>query len=653
MEDIKYLKLLASQYPNIPAVSTEIINLKAILNLPKSTEHFLTDLHGEDEAFQHILKTASGIIKYQIEQIFGNEIPEEDKNELATLIYYPEEKLKILEEENKLTKDWYKVSLNRILSLCKEVSSIYTRSKVRKALPKKFAYIIEELLHTREDDKNKREYHNQIISTIIEIGQAENFITELANLIQTFSIDKLHIVGDIFDRGPNPHKILEELKNHHNCDIQWGNHDILWMGAALGQKALLATAIRITLRYGHLELLEEDYGINMRPLARFAAQVYKDDIYKEFQPKLIEKDLDSKEKQIIAQMQKAIAIIQFKLEGNLIKRRSEFKMNEALYLDKINYEKGTIILNGQEYKLTDTHFPTIDPKNPYKLNEQEKEVIKQLSHSFKNNDKLQNDVRFLFNNGSMCLKYNDNLLFHGCVPLTPEGEFSSMKINGKEYKGEDLLDFFDEIIRKSYSYKYEKTDYRDWLWYLWRGELSPLFGKDKMTTFSRYFTSDKSLYIEKENPYFELRNNEKIADKILKEFELDPKTGHIINGHTPVKEKKGESPVKANGKLFVIDGGISAAYQKKTGIAGYTLTYNSFEMRLIYHKPFISKEAAVREGNDTVSSNRIVKFIGKKKISNTDIGFELKEKIDNLMELLKAYNKGILKEKYKNKNKGV
>lgn len=646
MEDKKYLKLLSNQYPNVPAVSTEIINLKAILNLPKSTEHFLTDLHGEHEAFQHMLRTASGVIKYQIDQIFSNKLDKQEKNELATLIYYPEEKLKLLKNQKELTKKWYTTFLNRIIKLCKVVSSTYTRSKVRKALPQKFAYIIEELLHLKKQDQNKKEYHDQIISTIIEIGQAENFIISLSHLIQTFSIDKLHIIGDIFDRGPNPHKIIEELKDHHNCDIQWGNHDILWIGAALGQKALLATAIRITLRYGNLELLEEDYGINMRPLARLASYYYKKDIYKKFYPKQINKDLDKKEKSIISQMQKAIAVIQFKLEGNLIKERPEFKMNEAHYLEKIDYERGIITLEGKEYELTDNNFPTIDPENPYKLNKQEKEVIEQLSHSFKNNDKLQNDIRFLFNNGSMYLRYNDNLLFHGCVPLKENGEFSSWKIDGVEYKGKKLLDFFDDIIRKSYSYKYENTDYRDWLWYLWRGELSPLFGKNKMTTFCRYFTDEPSLYKEKENPYYEARENEAICDKILKEFELNPENGHIINGHTPVKEKHGESPIKGNGKLLVIDGGIATSYQKKTGIAGYTLTYNSVEMRLIYHKPFISKESAVKEGNDTVSSKRIVKFNNKKKISDTDIGNKLQKKINNLMKLLEAYNKGILKEKY-------
>ncbi len=647
MTNLKYLNLLSKQYPNIPDVSTEIINLKAILNLPKSTEHFLTDLHGEYEAFDHMLRTASGLIEFKIDQIFAADISKQEKKELVALIIYPEMKLKSLKNYNQLSEKWYIISLNRIIKLCKEDSSIYTRSKVRKALPEEFAYILEELLHLKDNDENKKEYHNQIISTIIEIGQAENFIISLSELIQTFAVDKLHIIGDIFDRGPHPHKILEKLKEHHNCDVQWGNHDILWMGAGLGQKALIATAIRTTLRYGNLELLEESYGINMRPLARLAMNFYETDIYDDFSPKLIDKEIDKKDKQITSQMQKAIAIIQFKLEGNLIKRRPEFKMNEALYLDKIDYDRGIIKLDGQEYELTDCNFPTIDPQNPYKLNSQEREVIDQLSYSFKNNDKLQKDIRFLFNNGSMYLKYNGNLLFHGCVPLTEEGKFSSMEINGECCRGKELLDFFDDIIRKSYSYKFEKTDYRDWLWYLWRGELSPLFGKDKMTTFCRYFIDDKSLYKEKENYYYKAREEESICKKILSEFGLDPEEGYIINGHTPVKEKYGESPVKGNGKLLVIDGGISAAYHHKTGIAGYTLIYSSSEMRLISHKPFISRQDAIQDGNDKLSSMRIVKFDDKQKIAHTDIGIKLKDKIKNLMELLTAYKKGIIKEKYK------
>ena len=654
MQDSKILELLSEQFPNIPAVSTEIINLKAILNLPKSTEHFLTDLHAEYEAFQYMLKTASGVIEYKINQVFKSGITEEEKRELASLIFYPEEKLeKIKEEQGGISRQEYIKFLNQIIKLSKDVSSIYTRSKVRKALPKEFAYIIEELLHLKKDDKNKRDYHNQIMSTIIDIGQAENFIISLSELIQRFAVDKLHIVGDIFDRGPNPHKIMDVLKNHHNVDLQWGNHDILWMGAGLGQRALIATAVRVSLRYGNLELLEEGYGINMRPLARLARNYYEDFKGDIFCPKLIERDIDDKDKEISAQMQKAIAVIQFKLEGNLIKKHPEFKMNEALYMEKIDYDQGIIKLNGNQYKLSDNHFPTIDPENPYQLNQEEQKVIDQLSYSFQNNDRLQEDIRFIFNNGNMYKEYNGNLLFHGCVPMDESGEFSTIDVGGKEVKGRELLDFFQDIVRQSYSVNKEKDDQRDWLWYLWRGEYSPLFGKDRMTTFLRYFTDeeDESLYKENKNPYYSLREQEEVCNKILREFDMKPENGLIINGHTPVEEKRGESPIKGNGKLVVIDGGISAAYHEKTGIAGYTLTFSDSKMKLISHKPFISKEKALEKGiKDTLDSKIVAKFDPPKKISDTDIGDKLKDDIKYLEKLLDAYKKGIIKEKYSKKN---
>ncbi|MFW5980041.1 MAG: fructose-1,6-bisphosphatase [Halanaerobiales bacterium] len=650
MNELKYLKLLSEQFSNIPAVSTEIINLKAILNLPKSTEHFLTDLHGEYETFQHRLKSASGVIEYKIDKLFGEKISDKEKRELAALIFYPEEKLKNLKKKNEgLSSEKFKTYLNQLIKLCREISSIYTRTKVRKTLPEEFSYVLEELLYLNKNDKNKRDYHNQILSTIIDIDQTENFIISLAELIQTFAVDKLHVIGDIYDRGPNPHKILEVLKNHHNVDIQWGNHDILWMGAGLGQKALLATAIRISIRYGNLEMLEEGYGINMRPLASFARSNYPEVDPDFFAPKLINKKMDKSEWEISTKMQKAIAIIQFKLEGNLIKKRSEFDMNEALYLDKIDYDRGVIKLEGKEYKLTDSNFPTINPEKPYQLTSQEQEVIDQLSYSFKNNDRLQDDIRFLFNNGSMYKKHNGNLLFHGCVPLDESGEFSTIEVEGKEVSGKDLLDFFDEIVRKSYSYRKNEVDHRDWLWYLWRGEYSPLFGKTRMTTFLRYFTAadDQSLYKERKNPYYQAREDEKICKKILKEFDLDPDTGHIINGHTPVAEKLGDSPIKGNGRLLVIDGGISGAYYEKTGIAGYTLTYNHSEMRLISHKPFVSREKALqKETNDIVSSSVVVKFDEVQKIADTDIGKKLKGDIKNLEKLLEKYREGIIKEKY-------
>lgn len=649
MKNIKYLKLLAEQFPNIPAVSTEIINLKAILNLPKSTEHFLTDLHGEAEAFKYMLKTASGVIEYKIDQIFNGELKDAEKRELATLIFYPKSKMKELEERGGIPPEWYKEALDYMVRMSKEVSSIYTRSKVRKALPEKFAYIIEELLHIKEGDSNKKDYKDQILTTIIEVGQARDFIIALSELIQTFAVDKLHIIGDIFDRGPAPEVIMDVLKSHHNVDIQWGNHDILWMGAALGHNSLIATALRIALRYGNLEFLEEGYGINMRPLARFAMNHYpivKKDIY---EPRLINRELDDNEIKIMAQMHKAIAVIQFKLEGQLIKNRPEFKMNEALYLEKIDYENGILKLDGQEYQLTDKHLPTIDPKDPYRLSGWEKEVINQLSYSFRNNDRLQEDIRYLFNHGSMYKKYNGNLLFHGCVPMTEAGEFSKVKIRGENYSGKKLMDFFDDIIRRSYSSQNEEADFKDWLWYLWRGELSPLFGKDRMTTFLRYFTNeeDNQLYKENKNPYYQAREEEKICQKILSEFCLDPETGHIINGHTPVAQKKGESPIKGKGRLLVIDGGISAAYHEKTGIAGYTLTYSNTKMRLISHEPFVSKKNALhKDSRDTISAVEVLKFDKSQKIADTDIGVKLSEDVKYLMQLLEAYQDGIIKEKY-------
>jgi len=649
MRDLKYLKLLAEQFPNIPAVSTEIINLKAILNLPKSTEHFLTDLHGEAESFKYMLKTASGVIEYKIDQIFKDQLTDTEKRELATLIFYPKSKMKEFEGRGGIPSIWYKEALDYMVKISKEVSSIYTRSKVRKALPEKFAYIIEELLHIKEGESNKKDYKDQILTTIIEVGQAREFIIALSELIQTFAVDKLHIIGDIFDRGPAPEVIMDVLKDHHNVDIQWGNHDILWMGAALGQKSLIATALRIALRYGNLEFLEEGYGINMRPLARFAMNHYQDVDQEIFEPRLINRELDINELKIMSQMHKAIAVIQFKLEGQLIKRRPEFQMNEALYLEKIDYEKGTLKLAGKEYKLTDDELPTVDPQNPYKLSNWEEELIKQLSHSFQNNDKLQQDIRFLYNHGSMYKIYNGNLLFHGCVPLDEADDFSVVEIEGEEYSGKKLMDFFDDVIRRSYSSPEADSEFKDWLWYLWRGELSPLFGKDRMTTFLRYFTDEDEpgLYRENKNPYYQAREKESICKKILSEFELDPNKGHIINGHTPVAEKKGENPVKGNGRLLVIDGGISAAYHEKTGIAGYTLTYSNTKMRLISHEPFISKKNALhKDSRDTISATEVLKFEQPQKIADTDIGKKLNEDVKYLMQLLEAYEDGIIKEKY-------
>ena len=649
MRSIEYLKLLSKEYPNIASVSSEIINLQAILNLPKATEHFLTDLHGEDEAFDHVIRTASGVLKRKIDDIFGAHLHEEDKKQLGVLIFYPEQKLKELHEKNITTSNWYKITLNRVINICKVISSKYTRSKVRKALPKDFAYIIEELLHLKNTQLNKEDYYNNIINTIIEIGRADDFIIQISYLIQRLAVDKLHIVGDIFDRGNGAHKIIERLIKHHDCDVQWGNHDILWIGAALGHPALVATAVRVTLRYANLSILEDSYGINLRPLLTFAMNTYKNDSCEEFMPKVDNNLFNESEKYMIAQMHKAISIIQFKIEEKIMKENPELHINNIDYLENINYKKGTIKLNNTEYSLTSNNFPTIDPKNPLKLTEEEENILSNLIKSFVESEKLKSHIYFFINKGSMYLKTNGNLLFHGCIPMDKEGNFEELEINGRKYKGRALLDKFDVYVRKSYFHKDKKNKYLKWLWYLWRGEKSPLFGKNKMSTFERYFIKDKETHKETKNAYYTLREKEEIALKVLDEFDLSKK-GYIINGHTPVKVKKGESPIKANGRLLVIDGGFCRAYQNTTGIAGYTLIFNSYGLVLNSHKKFEGTKKAISEGQDIVSSTNILKKSERLKVKNTDIGKELIKEIEDLKELLEAYKNGVLKEKAKKFN---
>ncbi|ASW43972.1 MAG: fructose-1,6-bisphosphatase [Clostridiales bacterium] len=649
--ELRYLKLLSKQYPTIADACIEIINLQAILNLPKGTEHFLSDIHGEYEPFIHVLKNASGVIKRKIQDIFGNSLMEEEIKSLATLIYYPEQKLELIIKKEKNIEDWYKVTLYRLIEVCRRVSSKYTRSKVRKALPKDFAYIIEELLHEESNNSNKERYYNEIIKTIINIGRSKEFITAICKVIQDLVIDRLHIVGDIFDRGPGADIIMDTLINYHSVDIQWGNHDIVWMGAAAGSEACIATVIRSSARYGNLATIEDGYGISLLPLATFAIDFYGNDECLEFKP-IIENDKNYSDKEIniISKMHKAIAIIQFKLEGAVIKRRPYFSMEDRLLLDKINYEKGTINLNGKEYKLKDTNFPTIDPKDPYKLIPEEIELIEKLKSSFLNSEKLQRHVSFLFAKGSLYLKYNSNLLYHGCIPLNDDGTFKKVRIgaSGKEYSGKALLDRLEIIVREGYFHKDNpeaKLYGMDMIWYLWNGSCSPLFGKDKMTTFERYFIEDKETHIEKKNHYFDLEDDEKACNMIFEEFGLDPKTSHIINGHVPVKIKKGESPIKANGKLLVIDGGFSKAYQSQTGIAGYTLIYNSYGLSLVSHEPFESTQKAIEEEKDILSTRVILETeVERMRVADTDIGKELKLQIEDLEKLLNAYRTGLIKE---------
>ena len=645
--ELRYLKSLSKQYPNIASASTEIINLQAILNLPKGTEHFMTDVHGEYEQFNHVLKNGSGSVRRKIDEEFGNTLSSKDKKSLATLIYYPKEKLEIVMQEEENIEDWYKITLYRLVQITKHVSSKYTRSKVRKALPKDFAYIIEELITEKAEVQDKEGYYNEIVHTIIRIGRAPDFIVALSKLIQRLVIAHLHIVGDIYDRGPGPHIILHTLRHYHSVDVQWGNHDIVWMGAAAGSLACIANVVRMSARYGNLDTLEEGYGINLIPLATFALEQYKN-TSEAFAIKY-NTDYNTKDLGMDMKMHKAMAVIQFKLEGQIIKRRPEFMMEDRLLLDKINFEKGTVMVEGREYKMRDMDFPTIDPANPYELTPEETEVMERLRQAFTRCDKLQKDVRFLFSKGGLYKVYNSNLLYHGCVPLDEEGNFLKVNVFGKEYSGKALYDILDTYARRGYYASRESGDKakgEDILWYIWTGPNSPVFGKDKMTTFERYFIEDKETHVETKNAYYRLYDNEEIVDKILREFGLDTTKSHIVNGHVPVERKKGESPIKCNGKLLVIDGGFSKAYQHKTGIAGYTLVANSYGMRLVSHEPFESTEAAIRKESDIFSDSIVVETALRRQcVADTDIGVELKESIHQLEELLDAYREGVLVEK--------
>ncbi len=646
--ELKYLKSLANQYPNIAAASTEIINLQAILNLPKGTEHFLTDIHGEYEQFNHVLKNGSGAIRRQIDEEFGNTLSNKDKKSLATLIYYPQEKLDIVLQEEENIEDWYKITLHRLVQITKKVASKYTRSKVRKALPKDFAYIIEELITERAEISDKEGYYNEIIHTIIRIGRAPEFIVALSNLIQRLVIDHLHIVGDIYDRGPGPHIIMDTLMNYHSVDIQWGNHDIVWMGAACGHLPCIATVVRIAARYGSLDTLEEGYGINLIPLATFALDTYKDVNCDAFAIKY-NTDYNTKDLSLDMKIHKAIAVIQFKLEGQVIKKHPEFEMDDRLLLDKIDYEKKTVLAYGKEYPMLDTEFPTVDPKDPYNLTPDEEQVMARIQQAFLKCEKLQRHVRFLYSNGGLYKIHNSNLLYHGCVPLDENGNFKAVNVDGKKYRGRELYDVLDNYARKGYYAKNDPAGMRkaqDYIWYIWAGPNSPVFGKDKMTTFERYFIEDKETHKETKNSYYSLLDNEEVLNRILEEFGLDTKKSHIINGHVPVELKKGETPIKCEGKLLIIDGGFSKAYQSKTGIAGYTLVANSHGVRLVAHEPFESMEAAIQHESDIFSDSTIVENAPVRiRVADTDIGTEIKESIKQLELLLQAYRDGTIIEK--------
>ncbi|MDR0304731.1 MAG: fructose-1,6-bisphosphatase [Chitinispirillales bacterium] len=645
----EYLKLLAQSYPTVDAVCTEIINLQAILSLPKGTEHFISDIHGEYEAFSHILRNSSGIIRSKLERLFEKEMTEKQIRELATLIYYPKEKLALIRKEKIDLSEWYLITLHRLIRFFSAVSEKYTRSKVKKTLPKEFSFIIDELVYEHKGEKEN--YYDNIIREIINLDRADAFIVALAETIQIFAVDHLHIIGDIFDRGPLAHKIMDVLTKYHHVDIQWGNHDVIWMGAAAGSDICVAEVLRISLRYGNFTTIEQGYGISLRPLAVFALRTYVKDECVIYQPKTESGMFSEREKRELAKMHKAIAIIRFKLEGELIMRRPKWNLEKRLLLSKIDYLRNVITIDNVEYPINDKDgFCTIDPNAPYKLTAAERELMEEMKNAFTQSEKLQFHARFLFSHGSMYLCMNDNLLFHGCIPLNPDGTLKEIEMFGKKYKGKELFDNFDKYARQGFFSTDAKSKLlgQDLLWYLWSGENSPIFAKDKMATFERYYISDKELHVEKKNPYYDYRDNEAVCDKILLEFGLDPQYSHIINGHIPVKVKKGEKPSKANGKLMVIDGGFSKAYHSITGIGGYTLIFNSWGISLVSHEPFSSTEDAILHGTDIVSTRDIVEFNRKRiLICDTDVGLELKEKINNLRELLATYRNGTISEEKK------
>jgi len=646
-EELRYLQRLAELYPTIGKASTEIINLQSILNLPKGTEHFMSDLHGEYEAFSHVLRNGSGAVRKKIDDVFGHTLSNHDKRDLATLIYYPREKIRLVKKTEDDMENWYKITLYRLIEVCKTTASKYTRSKVRKALPHDYAYVIEELITEKAEVLDKEAYYNSIVNTIIEIRRAENFIIALAELIQRLVVDHLHILGDIFDRGPAPHFIMDRLMEYHSLDIQWGNHDVVWMGAAVGQGACIATVLRNSIRYDNLDILEDGYGINLLPLATFALEIYQDDSCQNFEIKG-STDYNVLEKELSRKMHKAISIIQFKLEGQLLMKRKEFQMEDRCLLHRINPEKGTITMpDGNEYPLKDTNFPTIDWEHPYDLTEGEQGVMERLEAAFRNCEKLQNHMRFLLDRGGLYKIYNNNLLFHGCIPLNEDGSLKEIEVYGEKYKGRALYDALESYVRRAFFAvdQEEQEKGRDILWYIWASPNSPLFGKDKMTTFERYLIEDKETHTEKKGSYYRLLEKEEVVDRMLREFGLDPSESHIINGHVPVHQSEGESPVKCGGKIIVIDGGLCTAYQKVTGIAGYTLIYNSYGLFLAAHEPFTSAEEAVSKGNDIVSSQMAVYYSSKRRlVGDTDNGRALRERIQELSSLLDAYRKGTIKE---------
>ena len=657
--DKHYLQLLSQSFPTIADAAKEIINLEAIMNLPKGTEHFLADLHGESEAFQHVLKNASGNIKRKVNELFGNTIRESEKKELCTLIYYPEEKLELIKAQETDLDDWYRITIHQLVRVCRDVSSKYTRSKVRKSLPEDFSYIIEELLHERTDDIDKAAYVAVIVNTIISTGRADDFICAICNVIQRLAIDQLHILGDIYDRGPGAHKIMDTLRQYHSWDIQWGNHDILWMGASAGNDACICNVLRLCLRYANLSTIEE-YGINLVPLATFALEVYGDDPCEEFIPRLLPgNEMDEKTRQLTAKMHKAIAVIQFKEEAQIFKRHPEWQMEERCLFEHVDYERGVCEIDGHEYVMGSCHFPTINPAAPNQLTEEETLLMQKLHHSFRISEKLHKHIRTMLSHGCMYAIHNSNLLFHASIPLNDDGSLKEVEIYpGKKYAGRDLMHNIGMLIRAAFQTnsasgelaatpeEYPREYARDYFLYLWCGKDSPLFDKSKMATFERYFLKDAETYKEEKGNYFKLRLDEAVCDRILDAFGVKGENRHIINGHVPVHASKGENPIKAGGRLMVIDGGFSEAYHKETGIAGYTLVYHSRGFQLVQHEPFTSARDAIVRETDIKSTTQIVEMSAHRMlVADTDKGEELRAQVSDLKELLYAYRHGIITEK--------
>ena len=654
-EELHYLQLLAKQYPTVQAASTEIINLQSILNLPKGTEHFISDIHGEYEAFLHILNSCSGYIKEKIDELFSTTMSRSDRNDLATLIYYPEEKLSlVLRSMDEELDEWYQITLHRVLDLCRYVAGKYTRSKVRKSIPDSYNGIIDELLQIRVEDPDKRNYYEDIISAIIETGQAAGVIESICEAIKRLAVDHLHIVGDIFDRGPRADVVMDSLLGYHSVDIQWGNHDILWMGAASGSRTLVATVLANSIHYNNLDVIETGYGISLRPLSIFANEVYRDCDTHRFAVKLTGSDADQyteKDKLLSARMHKAITVILFKLEGQKILRHPEYGMEDRLLLDKIDYENRCITIGGVTYALEDCDFPTVDPADPYALTEEEEQVITQLTSSFRHSEKLQAHVRFLYAKGGLYKVFNGNLLFHGCIPMTADGRLQVFNMDGKARSGREFLDYAEKSARKAFYLKPGSSERQiglDFLWWLWAGRNSPIFGRDRMTTFERRLIKDESAWTEAKNPYYTFYNDPDVCEMLLKEFDLGGPHSHIINGHVPVKAKKGESPIKGGGRLIVIDGGFCRAYQPTSGIAGYTLVCNSHCSRIVSHQPFAGRREAIYRNHDIANDSQVFEIMETRMtVARTDQGRELQAQVRDLRRLLEAYRSGAVREDHK------